>query len=223
MTRGRRKQEWCGKGLHRLDDPANVYVSTNAAGRVKRTCRPCERARRRQAASPKPYRPHLYYRPTPQQLAILQCLADGLTVEETAERMQFSVANIAGHLQAVHRKYGVSNHAAAVAQALKRNLIQPDRATAKRLRRRVHVKHVEALRRLIRSERMAYRPFDRRLVEMLDVTLSWTEAHAVSVLWAAGRLTNRDVPQTRNQYRRWTERRKPKGDAVTWKPRSAVG
>ncbi|WP_340376451.1 LuxR C-terminal-related transcriptional regulator [Streptomyces sp. SS7] len=211
MTRGRGPQQWCGKGLHSFDDPENVYLSREANGRVKRACRPCTRERCR-----KPFRPYLNYRPTPQQLAILQCLADGLTVEETAEHMQFSVANIAGHLQSVHRKYGVKNHAAAVAQALKRGLIRPDKATAKRLPYRIPRKHVEALRVLMRSERMAYRPYDKRLPELLDACMSWTEAHAVSVLWAAGRLTNKDVPQTRNQYRRWSERRKPKEDAATW-------
>lgn len=214
--RGRAPQLWCGKGLHRLDDPENVYVSrtTSRSSGIKRQCRPCTRKRDHK----KRFRPRLHYRPTPQQYAILQLLADGLTVEEIAETMVLSVPTIAGHLQDIHRKYGVKNHAAAVAQALKRGMVQPDRKTAKRLPYRIHSKHIEALRVLIRSERMSYRGYDKRLPVLLDACMSWTEAHAVSVLWAAGRLTAKDVPQTRNEYRRWTAgRRKPKEDAAAWK------
>jgi DNA-binding CsgD family transcriptional regulator len=216
--KGRPPQTWCSAGLHRLDDPTNVYLSrtdTRTSG-IKRQCRPCALDRRKQRErAGKPFRPYLSYRVTPQQLAILQCIADGLTVEETAERMYLAVPTIREHLKSTRRKYGVTNDSAAVAQALKRNLIQPDRATAKRLPHRILSVHIHALRALIRSERRSYRPYDKRLPALLDACMSWTEPHAVSVLWAAGRLTNRDVPQTRNQYQR-KKGRKPREDTATW-------
>lgn len=251
----------CGKGLHRLDDPNNVYLSVDQVrGTIRRKCRPCALDRKRaareraqagtvggarprwlqlewtgphRAVSPsgrsdrrrrttQTYTPNghpMEYRPTPQQLVYLQELADGHTVGEVAERLYVTPNAVRNGLHDVRRKYGVRSTAAAVAQGLKRGAIRPDRATGRRLPRSNAVRtHVRSVRALVRGERPPHK--GRALGRELDCLLSWSEAHAVSVLWGAGRLTARDVPQTRNQYRRRIRKRE---DAATWNTPNTPG
>ncbi|MEV1049657.1 helix-turn-helix transcriptional regulator [Streptomyces sp. NPDC049887] len=156
------------------------------------------------------------YRPSPQQLAYLQLLADGLNVDEIAERLYVTRNAVRNGLQEIHRKYGVTSNAEAVAQGLKRGTIRPDRATGKRLPRSNAARDGLAdVRALLRGDRQQYKGGSLALGRLCDSLLSWSEPHAVSVLWGAGRLTSRDVPQTRNRYRR-RDRRKPTEDAAVW-------
>ncbi|MBW8087767.1 helix-turn-helix transcriptional regulator [Streptomyces hygroscopicus subsp. hygroscopicus] len=260
----RQPQTMCGAGIHRLDDPRNVYVTFDRQrGAYRRKCRPCELARKRRAAvegaQVEPARhtrpwwlqlewtgPHrarstsgradrrrrtvqayapsghpMEYRPTAQQLVYLQALADGLTVEEIAERLCVTPNAVRNGLDAIRRKYGVSSTPAAVAQGLKRGAIRPDRKTGKRLPRSNAVRtHVRSIRALVRGERPPHKGHAVALGRELDVLLSWSESHAVSVLWGAGRLTSRDVPQTRNQYRRRVKKRE---DAASWNSKNTPG
>ncbi|MEU0808660.1 LuxR C-terminal-related transcriptional regulator [Streptomyces sp. NPDC005970] len=255
----RRIQTMCGAGLHRLDNPRNVYVTFDkVSGKYRRKCRPCALARKRRATAERdqgqPARrelpwwqqlewagPHraasasgradrrkhtvqtyaptghpMEYRPTRQQLEYLQALADGLTVLEVAERLYVSLNAVHNGLYDLRRKYGVGSNAAAVAQGLKRGTIRPDRKTGKGLPRNNSVRtHTRSIRALVRGERAPYRGNAAALARELDTLLSWSEAHAVSVLWGAGRLTSRDVPQTRNRYRRRIKKRRE--DKATWK------
>lgn len=152
------------------------------------------------------------YRVTAQQLDFLQGAANGETFQETAERLSVNAQAVRNGLLEVRRKYGVTSNAAAVAQGLKRGVIRADRVTAKRLPARVARAHVDSIRALIKGERSPYK--SHRISRLLDACMAWTEPHAVSVLWAAGKITSRDVPQTRNQYRRRPGKRAE--DAATW-------
>lgn len=156
------------------------------------------------------------YRVTPTQLTYLQAIADGLTLEEVAEREHVTPNTVRNGLYEVRTKYGVASNAAAVAQGLKRGTVRPDRATAKRLPYRVPAAAVRDVRALVLGERIPHKAHGKQIWRTLDPLMSWTEAHAVSVLWAAGRLTARDVPQTRNRYRRRRIPKRPE-DAALWK------
>jgi len=189
--------EWTGP--HKVNDP------------WKRS-----RRRKRTAQNYKVNGHPIAYRVTAQQVVYLQGLADGLTTEEVAEQEHISPNAVRLALGEVRAKYGVSSNAAAVAQGLKRGVLTADRATARRLPYRVPAVPVEDIRALVRGERLPHKAHAARIWRTLDPLMSWTEAHAVSVLWAAGKITSRHVPQTRNRYRR---RRIPKRteDRATWK------
>lgn len=255
----RTKQAMCRKGLHRLDDPRNVYlIYDRYRDGYRRQCRPCVLDKRREArrrgseerrAMPRvlpryaqlewtgPHKPlnpssrwgrrkrtvqafglsgaPMAYRPTAQQLLYLQLLADGMTVVEVAERLYVTSNAVRNGTHELRCKYGVTSNAAAVAQGLKRGTIRPDRKTGKRLSRTTARRYLPSVRALVRGERGPYRAQSAALGRMLDALLSWSEPHAVSVLWGAGSLTARDVPQTRNRYRRRVKKRRE--DAATWK------
>ncbi|NEB04517.1 hypothetical protein G3I78_36525 [Streptomyces sp. SID13726] len=188
--------EWTGP--HRADNP------------WKRT-----RRRKRSAQNYKVNGHPIAYKVSAQQVLYLQGLADGLTLDEIAERENVTLNTVHNGLGEARIKYGVSSNAAAVAQGLKRGVLKADRVTARRLPARVPRAAVEDVRALVRGERLPHKAHAARIWQTLDPLMSWTEAHAVSVLWAAGRLTSRHVPQTRNRYRR--RRTKPTEDAATWK------
>lgn len=143
------------------------------------------------------------YRITAVEQAALQHLADGLTYEETAQALYLSMNSLMrGVLYRVRLKYGVGSTAAAVAQGLKRGLIKPDRATAKLLRKNSLTRmHTRSVIRLAKGERPQYVQGGKALDVLLDTLCAWSEPHAVSVLWGAGLMTARHVPQTRNRYR----------------------
>ncbi|MEU9654832.1 LuxR C-terminal-related transcriptional regulator [Streptomyces chartreusis] len=189
--------EWTGP--HRVDNP------------WKRS-----RRRKRSAQNYKVNGHPIAYKVSPQQVIYLQGLADGLTLDEIAERENVTLNTVRNGLCEARTKYGVSSNAAAVAQGLKRGVLKADRDTARRLPYRVPAAAVEDVRALVRGERLPHKAHGARIWRTLDPLMSWTEAHAVSVLWAAGRLTSRHVPQTRNRYQR---RRLPKRteDRATWK------
>lgn len=156
------------------------------------------------------------YRVTPQQALCVQGLADGLTIEEIAERGCASPNAVRLALGEVRLKYGVTSNAAAVAQGLKRGAVTADRVTARRLPRRIPYAAVQDMRALVLGERLPHKAHGKRIWRTLDPLMSWTEPHAVSVLWAARLITSRDVPQTRNRYRRRRTGKRSE-DTATWK------
>jgi two-component system, NarL family, nitrate/nitrite response regulator NarL len=65
-------------------------------------------------------RPHL----TAREHEVLVLVADGLAAPEIAKRLFVSTATVKGHLQNLYEKLGVSERAAAVAEALRRGLLE---------------------------------------------------------------------------------------------------
>jgi two-component system nitrate/nitrite response regulator NarL len=61
---------------------------------------------------------------TPREHEILAFVADGLAAPEIAGRLHLSPATVKGHLQAVYEKLGVSDRAAAVAEGMRRGLLE---------------------------------------------------------------------------------------------------
>jgi two-component system, NarL family, nitrate/nitrite response regulator NarL len=55
---------------------------------------------------------------------IVELTADGHSVAEIAERLYLSPATVKTHLQRVYQKLGVSDRAAAVAEAMRRGLVE---------------------------------------------------------------------------------------------------
>ena len=55
---------------------------------------------------------------------IVALTADGNSVSEIADRLYLSPATVKTHLQRVYQKLGVSDRAAAVAEALRRGLVE---------------------------------------------------------------------------------------------------
>lgn len=61
---------------------------------------------------------------TPREKEVLVLTADGLTAPEIAKRLQLGVATVRSHLQNLYEKLGVSDRAAAVAQAMRAGLLE---------------------------------------------------------------------------------------------------
>lgn len=61
---------------------------------------------------------------TPREQEVLLLTADGLTAPEIAKRLQLGVATVRSHLQNLYEKLGVSDRAAAVAQAMRTGLLE---------------------------------------------------------------------------------------------------
>jgi two-component system, NarL family, nitrate/nitrite response regulator NarL len=61
---------------------------------------------------------------TPRERDVLQLLAEGLSSPAMAERLHLSPATIKSHLKTLYEKLGVSDRAAAVAEAMRRGLIE---------------------------------------------------------------------------------------------------
>jgi two-component system nitrate/nitrite response regulator NarL len=55
---------------------------------------------------------------------VLVLIADGLSAPEIAKRLHLSPATVKGHLQSLYEKLGVSERAAAVAEAMRRGLLE---------------------------------------------------------------------------------------------------
>ena len=61
---------------------------------------------------------------TPREQEILVHVADGQTAPEIARLLFLSPATVKGHLQAIYEKLGVSDRAAAVAEGMRRGLLE---------------------------------------------------------------------------------------------------
>jgi two-component system nitrate/nitrite response regulator NarL len=61
---------------------------------------------------------------TAREKEVLVLTADGLTAPEIAKRLQLGVATVRSHLQNLYEKLGVSDRAAAVAQAMRTGLLE---------------------------------------------------------------------------------------------------
>ena len=61
---------------------------------------------------------------TPREREVLVLTADGLTAPEIAKQLELGVATVRSHLQNVYEKLGVSDRAAAVAQAIRTGLLE---------------------------------------------------------------------------------------------------
>jgi len=61
---------------------------------------------------------------TPREHDVLRAIADGATVAEVAERIHIGTATVKTHLRTLYDKLGVSDRAAAVAEAMRRGLLE---------------------------------------------------------------------------------------------------
>jgi two-component system, NarL family, nitrate/nitrite response regulator NarL len=61
---------------------------------------------------------------TPREREVLRLTADGLSAPEIGERLYLSAATVKTHLQHLYGKLGVSDRAAAVAEAMRRGLLE---------------------------------------------------------------------------------------------------
>jgi two-component system nitrate/nitrite response regulator NarL len=55
---------------------------------------------------------------------VLVLIADGLSAPDIGKRLHLSPATVKGHLQSLYEKLGVSERAAAVAEAMRRGLLE---------------------------------------------------------------------------------------------------
>ena len=67
-----------------------------------------------------PGRPHL----SPREHEVLVLIAEGLSAPAVGERLHVSPATVKSHLKTLYEKLGVSDRAAAVAEAMRRGLIE---------------------------------------------------------------------------------------------------
>jgi two-component system nitrate/nitrite response regulator NarL len=61
---------------------------------------------------------------SPRELEILRHIAEGRSAPEIARRIHLSPATVKSHLQSLYEKLGVSDRAAAVAEAMRRGLLE---------------------------------------------------------------------------------------------------
>jgi two-component system, NarL family, nitrate/nitrite response regulator NarL len=61
---------------------------------------------------------------TPREQEVLLLITEGMTVAEIAKRMHIGVATVKTHLRGLYDKLGVSDRATAVAEAMRRGLLQ---------------------------------------------------------------------------------------------------
>jgi two-component system nitrate/nitrite response regulator NarL len=61
---------------------------------------------------------------TPREREVLKLVAEGRSAPEIAERIHLSPATVKSHLQAIYEKLGVGERAAAVAEAMRRGLLE---------------------------------------------------------------------------------------------------
>jgi DNA-binding NarL/FixJ family response regulator len=68
-------------------------------------------------------RPRMPHRPTARELEVLQLLADGVTIEEIADRLHVSASTVRAHTASAVEKLSAKNRTNAVAIALRQSLI----------------------------------------------------------------------------------------------------
>jgi two-component system, NarL family, nitrate/nitrite response regulator NarL len=61
---------------------------------------------------------------TPREREVLRFVAEGLSAPDIAERLSLSAATVKGHLGSIYEKLGVSERAAAVAEGMRRGLLE---------------------------------------------------------------------------------------------------
>jgi DNA-binding CsgD family transcriptional regulator len=206
----------CRAGLHDLTLPGAVTLAEwpSRPGATVRMCVECSRIRnRRRKRHPKQSvhtnggRPP-QYNLSANDVRTLQMTADGLTLQEIAVRECVTLGSLKSRMYHINRRLGVGSQPAAVAQGLKRGIITPDKATAKRLRKRFAQERKSVLFRVFRKElkeviqgAMPTRATARSVIDSLAAIEALTQAHAVSIYWALGEITSVHVPQTRNRYK----------------------
>lgn len=176
------RRKFCVKGLHRMRG-RNVQVEVHRGRYLSRRCRACRNDRVRRTQGPL----------TPGQLWALQSRADGLSAEEAAEEWGSSRRDIHKKLERTRQRLGVESDAAAVALGLKAKLITPDTSGPLPPRSDETAPWVASVLDLVHGRRKPYPWRSGELNRLLDVLYAWDEAHAVSVLWAAGLIKARDV------------------------------
>ena len=61
---------------------------------------------------------------TKREQEVLRLVAEGCSALDTAKRLQLSQGTVKSHLQHLYQKLGVSDRAAAVAEAMRRGLLE---------------------------------------------------------------------------------------------------
>lgn len=176
------------RGLHSMRDPKNVIVRVRANGREDHACRACLNIRKRGYVEP----PVL----TREQTQALQCSADGLNAEESAQELCCTVHGVNRRLKRARQRLGVDSTAAAVAAALALKLITPAKDGPRPSRYAETGPYVDSVRRLVQGHRRPLPPLSWELRRLLDVLYAFSEPHAVSILWAERRITERHVGRT---------------------------
>lgn len=189
----------CVSGRHDMTDPSNVIVRVRR-GREDRACRACLNIRKRGYVD----RPPL----TAEQTRALQLIADGLTAEEAAEELCCTSHGVRARLKRARNRLGVDTDAAAVAVALMLELITPCSQGPRPPKRAPIGPYVDSLRALVQGRRRPLGGHSWERQRLLDVLYAFSEPHAVSILWAAERITAKHVQQ-----------RKDGSDAETFRPR----
>ncbi|MGW6790033.1 hypothetical protein [Streptomyces chartreusis] len=180
-------QSVCRRGLHSLNDPKNLGYKRYRSGAKKRFCLPCSRITAGRELPPLPATP------TIPQLALLQDRADGLTDMEIAERDGVTAGAVAHRALRARRTLGVASTTAAVGVCLAYGLITPATDGPLPLRCEEIVPYVASVLDLVQGRREPLKPLDVQRARLLDALYAWTEPHAVSVLWAAGLITPREI------------------------------
>jgi DNA-binding CsgD family transcriptional regulator len=194
---------------HLTDDQKARRLYLEWKGPRRRTQSAIKQHRVRYGLHPYASGHRLEYAITAAEVRTLQSYADGLTCPEIAAREQLVPGAIDRRSRNIRAKYGVADMVAAVAQGLKRGAITPDKATVrhlspKALRKNVVRTYVHQLVAVVQG-RARRGQQSNELNAILWHLQARNEAHAVSILWAAGIITARHVPQTRNRYQRRTE------------------
>jgi two-component system nitrate/nitrite response regulator NarL len=61
---------------------------------------------------------------TPREREVVRAIADGLSVPQIAARLQLGTSTVKTHVQNLYEKLGVSDRGAAVAEAMRRRLVE---------------------------------------------------------------------------------------------------
>lgn len=157
----------------------------------------------------------LQYRPSPQDYMIMQMFADGYSRYEIANAIGLSHRSVDMQMHLTRIKYGVHTTPEAIAQALKRGAIQPDKVRGKMVARqsnRVRAA-IADLKLIVAGQCYVPRPNTPRYNKICEAFGAFSVPHAISIAWAAGRLTSRHIPQTANRYSRTMS----KGGGIRWK------
>ena len=67
---------------------------------------------------------HGHDKPSPRERGVVQLIAEGLSAPQIGRTLHLSTATVKTHLQHIYGKLGVSERAAAVAEAMRRGLLE---------------------------------------------------------------------------------------------------